>query len=189
MSGQHYCCYNDVKPRCLVCVAGLKSYRRTEMNLRGLSYWMLPSQPVSRLGYSRLATVRSQQLVPGGASISLTSQRASPSPSQPATISCLDLSSEPGSRLSESNDAFARHASEELTPPHARKAAASALRYPGRLERWVSYRLGVSQKPAEQRQSAGLHLCVLSWRSQLWSPCATLRIVINTAHCGVDAPS
>lgn len=41
------------------------------MNLRGLSYWMLPSQPVSRRGYSRLAKVRSQQLVPGGASISL----------------------------------------------------------------------------------------------------------------------
>ncbi len=48
------------------------------MNLRGLSYWMLPSRPVSRLGYSRLAKVRSQQLVPGGASISLTSQCASP---------------------------------------------------------------------------------------------------------------
>lgn len=91
------------------------------MNPRGLSYWMLPSQPVSRLGYSRLAKVRSQQLVPGGASISLTSQRASPSRSLPATISCLDLSNEPGSRLSESNDAFPRHASEELTPPHARK--------------------------------------------------------------------
>lgn len=41
----------------------------TQMNLRGLSYWMLPSQSVSRLGY--LAKVRSQQLVPGGASISL----------------------------------------------------------------------------------------------------------------------
>lgn len=49
------------------------------MNLRGLSCWMLPSRPDSPLGYSRLAKVRSQQLVPGGASISLTHlQRASP---------------------------------------------------------------------------------------------------------------
>lgn len=47
----------------------VNSYQTTQMNLRGLSYWMLPSQPVSRLGYSRLAKVRSQQLVPGGASI------------------------------------------------------------------------------------------------------------------------
>lgn len=43
------------------------------MNLRGLSYWMLPSQPVSQLGYSRLTKVRFEQLVPGGASISLAS--------------------------------------------------------------------------------------------------------------------
>lgn len=57
----------------------VNSYQRTQMNLRGWSYWMLPSQPVSRLGYSRLAKVRSQQLVPGGASISLASQCASPS--------------------------------------------------------------------------------------------------------------
>lgn len=42
------------------------------MNLRGLSYWMLPSQSVLRLGYSRLVKVRSQQLVPGGASMSFT---------------------------------------------------------------------------------------------------------------------
>lgn len=40
-------------------------------------------QPVSRFGYSRLAKVRSQQLVPGGASISLTSQCASPLTASP----------------------------------------------------------------------------------------------------------
>ncbi|KAI3360949.1 hypothetical protein L3Q82_013157, partial [Scortum barcoo] len=52
------------------------------MNLRGWSCWMLPSQPDSRLGYSRLAKVRSQQLVPGGASIS--PKRASPFLTEPA---------------------------------------------------------------------------------------------------------
>lgn len=51
----------------------VNSYRRTQMNLRGWSYWMLPSQPVSRLGHSRLAKVGSQKLVPDGASMSLSS--------------------------------------------------------------------------------------------------------------------
>lgn len=82
----------------------LNSYQRTQMNLRGLSYWMLPSQPVSRLGYSRLAKVRSQQLVPGGASMSLRSQCASPLTTLPVTISCLVSSPEPTARLSESAD-------------------------------------------------------------------------------------
>lgn len=50
----------------------VNSYQRTQMNLRGLSCWMLPSPPVSRLGHSRLAKVDSQVLVPGGVSISLS---------------------------------------------------------------------------------------------------------------------
>ena len=49
----------------------VNSYQRTQMNLRGWSCWMLPSQPVftATPGYSRTAKVRSQQLIPGGASI------------------------------------------------------------------------------------------------------------------------
>ncbi|KAG7242124.1 hypothetical protein INR49_024170 [Caranx melampygus] len=89
----------------------VNSYQRTQMNLRGLSYWMLPSQPVSRLSYSRLDKVRSRLLVPGGASISFKSQCASPFTAAPGTISRLASPSPPEptatsstSRLSQSAD-------------------------------------------------------------------------------------
>lgn len=87
----------------------VNSYQRTQMNLRGLSYWMLPSQPVSRLSYSRLDKVRSRLLVPGGASISFKSQCASPFTAAPGTVSRLASPPEPTttsstSRLSQSAD-------------------------------------------------------------------------------------
>lgn len=169
--------------------------QRTQMNLRGLSYWTLPSQPVSRLGYSRLAKVRSQQLVPGGASISPTPQYASPLTTLSVTISCIVRSPEPTTRLSESAD---RSQSARCAPRWGAHAAATLKVLPPQIKKKQkqsaklqehSPRITFSRAFPHTGQKKRCRSRFVPCRDQPWFPCATLRIAINTLHCSVDAPS
>lgn len=152
------------------------------MNLRGLSYWMLPSQPVSRLGYSRLAKVRSQQLVPGGASISLASQCASPLTALPMDYFMSRLVPSPTSRLSESADPsrLAARLGEELALQHSLKVLPPRIK----IVRQATGIYSVDQFAQSISPHRTRRICrsrFVPCRNQLWFPCATLRVVINTA--------
>lgn len=77
---------------------------------------------------------------------------------------------------------------EELTPPHAREGAAAGesqmFRQTGARRENVKR---FPESTPQQRGSTAPGLILAG--KQLWIPCATLRIVINTPHCSEDAPS
>ena len=183
---------------CSLSVCCVNSYQRTQMNLRGLSCWMLPSRPDSPLGLlpfgqGALAAARPRRCL-----------HFTPTPPACFTFWRLWLS----------------HASARLlsTPAAARLESASPIlpclaRLPACLPR-LSVRLGVCGAPAaaytegaadknsqDRKNTARIRLSGAhrtDWicrsrrvpcRDRLWFPCATLRIVINTLHCSVDAPS
>lgn len=77
---------------------------------------------------------------------------------------------------------------EALTLPHTLKVL------PSRQIKIVrrSYKNTRSVDSVSPKHTSQTKICrsrFVPCRNQLWFPCATLRIVINTLHCSVDAPS
>lgn len=148
-----------------------------------------------RLDHSRFAKVRSRRFVPSAAaSMSLRSQAASPRP-----LFHVSQGSE-STRPSGSASRCPALGGEELPlpPPHARKDEGKEARKGGRkVQDWFWWHVGkahehgsewcgsVNAPRVDGIRSSGADCCT----RQLWIPCATLRIVINTLHCSEDAPS
>lgn len=142
--------------------------------------------PVSRLGYSRLAKVRSQQLVPGGASISLTSQCASPLMDLSRWLFHVSYRPEPTIRPSESAEPSPRLAGcLNLHPLKVLPPRIKIVRHATAIFSADQFLQSISSHRTDRMCRSRSMPC----RNQLWFPCATLRILINTLHCSVDAPS
>ena len=173
-------------------VGHVNSHRRTQMNLRGWSCWMLPSPPVSRLGYSRVAAVRSQLLVPAGASMSLASQCAfTPLTAGAPVTSPTPCLVSPGVRTV-FNPPIRSGSAPRRAPWRGAPAAACTAQEPRNKNSLARLRGRAAWIRGLRRVSLTVDAWVwrsVPWRHQLWFPCATWRVVINTLHCSVDAPS
>lgn len=176
------------------------SYQKTQMNQRGWSCWMLPSRPDPiqceagslPLGQGAITAFRAFRRRRCLHVTAISGCLTSP------TISCLA-----GQRVHRPSGSASRCPAlggEELPPPppHARKEEGKEAReggwkvqdlfwrHVGKAHKHGSERCGSVNAPhADGIRSSGADCCT----RQLWIPCATLRIVINTLHCSEDAPS
>lgn len=173
------------------------------MNLRGWSYWMLPSRPGPRLpslpfGQGALTASRPRRClhatrVPKTHAHTHTHTRRLTT-SRDSSRHYLFMSRQSAESIRQPSVCLRRSdpcralGGEELTPPHAREGAAAGESQ--MFRQTGGRRENVKQFPEStpQRRGSTAPGLVLAGK-QLWIPCATLRIVINTPHCSEDAPS
>lgn len=173
------------------------------MNLRGWSCWMLPSRPDPircetgslPLGQGAIAAFRA-----------FRRRRCLHVTAIKGCLTSPTISRLAGQRVHRPSGSASRCPAlggEELPPPppHAREEEGKeARKEERRTGRCGIYSGGTSEKAhkhgserygsvnaprADEIRSSGADCCT----RQLWIPCATLRIVINTLHCSEDAPS